>query len=187
MSAGWRLLVLVALCSACASNASNEKLESGHRSVGLDRACTVAGPEVCFNARDDNCNGPIDEGCGLESGLIQFAIAWDEAEADVDLEVTDPKGEVVELGRATSGGLVKDRDCPGRDNDCRGLNVENVTLTAGEKLLRGTYVVRVRLESWGKLEAPVRVNLGVRMGPKSHSRELSLVHEKEARRFEFEL
>jgi hypothetical protein len=66
--------------------------------------------------------------------------------------------------------------------------VENVTLSSGDKkLLRGKYVVRVRLESWGKLEAPVRVNLGVRLGPKSHARELSLVHEKEARRFEFEL
>ena len=47
--------------------------------VVLERACTPSGPELCFNARDDNCNGIIDEGCGVSTGLVQFVIAWDDA------------------------------------------------------------------------------------------------------------
>src|ERR1700733_1512749 len=35
--------------------------------VTLAQACTPTGPELCFNAVDDNCNGVIDEGCGLET------------------------------------------------------------------------------------------------------------------------
>lgn len=150
-------------------------------------ACVVAGPEICFNARDDNCNGPIDEGCGVEGGLIQFVIAWDEDAADVDLEVTDPKGEVAELGQPTSTGLIKDRDCPGKDNACRGANVENVRLGASKKPVRGRYVVVIRLESWSRVDAPIRVNLGARLGPRRFSSTLEFQREKQERRFEFEL
>src|SRR5204862_3699425 len=28
--------------------------------MSLETACTPTGPELCFNARDDNCNGIID-------------------------------------------------------------------------------------------------------------------------------
>src|SRR5256885_1157700 len=51
----------------------------------LTEACVPTGPERCFDARDDNCNGIIDEGCGVASGLVQFVIAWDAPGADVDL------------------------------------------------------------------------------------------------------
>ena len=84
--------------------------------VSIVSACTPSGPELCFNAADDNCNGIIDEGCGLHTGLVQFAIAWDEPRADVDLRVFDPSGELVEVGRPARSGLVKERDCPGRNN-----------------------------------------------------------------------
>src|SRR5262245_972176 len=58
----------------------------------LREACVPTGPERCWNARDDNCNGIMDEGCGVSTGLVQFMIAWDAPTADVDLLVTDPKG-----------------------------------------------------------------------------------------------
>ncbi|HEX2669854.1 MAG TPA: hypothetical protein VHM25_03225, partial [Polyangiaceae bacterium] len=59
------------------------------------KPCAPTGPELCFNATDDNCNGIIDEGCGLHTGLVQFAIAWNEPRADVDLRLFDPSGELI--------------------------------------------------------------------------------------------
>jgi tRNA (guanosine-2'-O-)-methyltransferase len=139
----------------------------------LRQACTPSGVEQCFNARDDNCNGIIDEGCGVATGLVQFAVAWSEPGADVDLEVTDPNGELAEVGRASKSGLVKDRDCPGKTSACRGQNMENVYLEEGDAL-RGKYRVRVRLEKLGGENPPIRVMLGARVGPKTYSLELEL-------------
>jgi len=95
--------------------------------VTLQMACTPTGPELCFNAIDDNCNGVIDEGCGVGTGVLQFTIAWREEAADVNLRVTDPSGAVVDAKqRASRGGLRLDRDCPGVTESCGGQNTENV-------------------------------------------------------------
>jgi tRNA (guanosine-2'-O-)-methyltransferase len=140
--------------------------------VGLESACTPTGPEICFNARDDNCNGVIDEGCGLHTGVLQFVIAWEAPEVDVDLNVYDPTGEIARVGEATSAGLLKDRDCP-RTGECQGQNVENVYLTESEPK-KGHYKVVVHLEKLNGASAPVRVRLGVRMGPKSYGMAVDL-------------
>ena len=137
------------------------------------KVCAPTGPELCFNATDDNCNGIIDEGCGLRTGLVQFVIAWDEPRADVDLRIFDPSGELVEVGRPARSGLVKERDCPGRNNECRGQNFENVYLGDGEPP-RGEYRARVRLESLGGENPPIRVAFGARVGPKTYSATVSL-------------
>ena len=137
------------------------------------KACTPTGPELCFNATDDNCNGIIDEGCGLRTGLVQFVIAWDEPHADVDLRVFDPGGELIEVARAARSGLVKERDCPGRNNECHGQNFENVYLGEGDPL-RGEYRVRVRLEALGGENPPIVVAFGARVGPKTYSVSVSL-------------
>jgi tRNA (guanosine-2'-O-)-methyltransferase len=137
------------------------------------KACTPTGPELCFNATDDNCNGIIDEGCGLHTGLVQFVIAWDEPRADVDLRVFDPSGELVEVGRPARSGLVKERDCPGRNNECRGQNYENVYLAEGDPP-RGEYRARVRLEALAGENPPIHVAFGARVGPKTYSATLSL-------------
>jgi hypothetical protein len=152
----------------------------------IQRACTPTGPELCFNARDDNCNGIIDEGCGINTGLVQFAIAWNEPLADIDLNVTDPNGELVEVARSTESGLVKERDCPGRSNECRGQNMENVYLEDGDPV-RGVYRVRVRLEKLGGESPPIRVTLGARVGPKTYSVEFELSRPEEERELSLEL
>ncbi|MFO0564454.1 MAG: hypothetical protein U0263_02270 [Polyangiaceae bacterium] len=141
--------------------------------VVVKQACTPSGPELCFNARDDNCNGIIDEGCGVPTGLVQFVAAWNQPNADVDLEVTDPNGELAEVGRASKSGLLKDRDCPGKSNGCARQNFENVYLEEGDPV-RGKYRVRVRLEKLGGENPPISVMLGARVGPKTYSMEFEL-------------
>jgi len=91
----------------------------------------------------------------------------------VDLRVFDPSGELVEVGRPARSGLVKDRDCPGRNNECRGQNLENVYLADGDPL-RGEYRVRIRLEALGGENPPIRVAFGARVGPKTYSATVSL-------------
>lgn len=152
----------------------------------LESACVGGGPEMCFDARDDNCNGIIDEGCGVRTGAIQFAIAWRDPEADVDLEVTDPAGEVIEVGRVAQSGLVKERDCPGRGNECHGQNLENVYLDEGEPP-RGRYRVKVRLEKAGHEAPPLRVTLGARVGPKAYAAVIELVAAGDLRQLDIDL
>lgn len=152
--------------------------------------CVVTAAEVCLNARDDNCNGLIDEGCGQVSGLVQFVIAWSTADADVDLLVTDPNGELVETGALPESGLVKERDCPGRpgrEQGCGGRNTENVYLEANKEVLRGTYKVRVRLERLGEGEAPVVVNFAARLGPKTHQQKFTFDRREQERTLTLQL
>ncbi len=189
-----RALALVALAQAACIEPVPAKdpfamrdvvVPEGHR---LELACVPSGPERCFDAVDDNCNGVIDEGCGLHTGILQFVIAWDAAEANVDLEVSDPSGELAGIGGPTAAGLVKDRECPGDDGACFGQNIENVYL-AGTELERGRYRVEVKLVALRGASAPVSVRLGVRVGPRSHamSFELSPGEGSDRRSFEFTL
>lgn len=142
--------------------------------VALETACTPTGPELCFNAKDDNCNGVIDEGCGLHTGILQFAIAWDEPDADVDLRVTDPTNDTAQKGKVTNAGLEQDRECPTNDNQgCNGQNVENVFLSEGEPK-HGRYRVEVHLDKLGSATPPVKVRLSARLGQRSFSMVMEL-------------
>src|SRR5580692_5641179 len=103
----------------------------------LAQACTPTGPELCFNAVDDNCNGVIDEGCGIQTGVMQFTIAWSVPAADVNLTLVTPSQERVpgdhgarSRATATGGTFQLDRDCPG-DDGCAGQNEENISLEGG--------------------------------------------------------
>src|ERR1017187_6686807 len=133
----------------------------------IAEACTPTGPELCFNAVDDNCNGVIDEGCGLETGLLQFTIAWSAAAADVNLSITTPGDEHLPNGRerSTKSGFHLDRDCPGEDG-CGGQNVENVYFDGAEPP-RGSYSVDITLADLHGAESPVQVHFGARLGSRT--------------------
>jgi hypothetical protein len=127
------------------------------RKVSAERSAT----EVCLNALDDNHNQIIDEGCNEPQGDVFFALAWSDPSAKLDLIVTDPRGELAPIGRATPLGLVRARDCPGQDRACQGMNYETSVLE-GEEPVTGTFVVRVRFEGTEPAGQRVRAQLGVR-------------------------
>jgi hypothetical protein len=184
----------LAITAACTASQPRSKaaaeptpvLGPGPQNTNLDAGCTPSGPERCFNATDDNCNGIVDEGCGVSTGLLQFVVAWDKPAADVDLEVTDPNGELAEVERASESGLVKEHDCPGQNNECHGQNLENVYLE-GSEVTRGSYRVRVRLEKLGGEDPPVEVTLGARVGPKTYRARLVLAAAGDERVLVFQL
>lgn len=162
------ILLLAALALGCGANPSQAKVAAVSGEGLPESTLVTTAPEVCGNALDDNGNGLADEGCGIATGTVQFLVAWDEQNADVDLRVTDPNGELAETGRPTASGLVKERDCPGRDGDCRGRNLENVYLEQGEPV-RGDYRVRIRLVSLSGAEPPISVRFAARLGPRAYS------------------
>lgn len=149
--------------------------------------CLPQGYEVCFNALDDNCNGALEEGCGVPAGVVQFMIGWDALRADVDLNVTDPNGELIEAGRVVRSGLIKTRDCPGRRQECGGVNLENVFLEGNKAPTRGTYRVSVALESLGGEQAPIWVNLSSRLGARRYAFEIRLLSPEDERHVELTL
>jgi hypothetical protein len=150
--------------------------------AALEQACTPTGPEMCFNAVDDNCNGVIDEGCGLETGLLQFTIAWSAAAADVNLSIVAPGDEHLPNGheRSTKSGFHLDRDCPG-DDGCGGQNVENAYFDGAEPP-RGSYVVEITLVDPHGAESPVQVHFGARLGPRTVGFDVSLASGDDAQR-----
>ena len=153
--------------------------------VTLYSACTPTGPELCFNAIDDNCNGVIDEGCGIGTGLLQFTIAWTEPKADVDLLVTDPSGDKVsEATRTTPAGLRLDRDCPGEG--CNGQNVENVFFE-GSDPPKGHYSVEIKLTDPHDAPLPIHVRFGARVGNRTFGAEMDLSRAEDRKLFAFEL
>lgn len=150
-------------------------------------ACVPTGPETCFNANDDNCNGIIDEGCGVGTGVLQFMIAWGDSPADVDISVVDPNGgKVHKANRSGGSGLQLEKNCP--EDGCHGQNVENVFFEGNEPP-RGKYAVEVKLADARGAELPVRVHLAVRIGSRTYGADLALLPEKgqDKQTFTFEL
>jgi hypothetical protein len=142
--------------------------------VELAMACTPTGPEKCFNAIDDNCNGVIDEGCGVATGPLQFSIAWNEAASDVDLAVTDPAGVTTSAqNKSSQTGFRLDRDCPA--DACSGQNEETVYFE-GTEPPRGKYRVEVKLGETRGAQLPLCVRLGARVGTRTFGANVSLGH-----------
>ena len=113
--------------------------------------------------------------------------AWGEEEADVDLLVTDPGGDLIKTGAPSGAGLVKDRDCPGTDRRCRGQNMENVFLEPDAEPVRGTYRVTVRLEKLNGARLPIKVRVGARLGPRVYGFSTELGAQGQEQTFTFRL
>jgi len=182
-------------CGAPSHNAHNAKepgLDLVAKNVVADdgvvmqMACVPTGPELCFNAVDDNCNGIIDEGCGSATGVLQFIAAWGDSPADVDLVVVDPNGsKITRSSPTTASGLKLEKSCP---DDCHGQNIENVYCENNDPP-RGRYVVEVKLADARDAELPVKVHLSARVGSRTFSMDFTLSPEQgqNKRGFTFEL
>jgi hypothetical protein len=149
--------------------------------VPLTMTCTPAGPELCFDATDNNCNGVIDEGCGVDTGPLQFAIAWAEG-SDVDLEVYDPAGNLAKPGERTEGALAKDRDCGRPQSSCHGQNMENVYFV-GPRPPAGRYRVEIKLDKPDDVRFPVKVRFGGRIGGKTFALDVELASPEDVKVF----
>ena len=155
--------------------------------IVVTSACTPTGPELCFNANDDNCNGVIDEGCGVGTGVLQFVVAWGDSPADIDLAVTDPAGSKVhKTNRSSTSGLQLEKNCP--EDGCHGQNMENVFFEGNEPP-RGKYTVEVKLVDPHGAELPVRAHLSARVGNRTFAMDLVLAPggAQEKQGFTFEL
>jgi tRNA (guanosine-2'-O-)-methyltransferase len=154
----------------------------------LEQACTPTGPELCFNAIDDNCNGVIDEGCGEETGVLQLTIAWGASQADVNLALETPDHVRVRDPRTpptASGGCALDRDCP-RSDACRGQNVENIHCDALEPP-PGHYTAEISLGQLNGADSPVKVRFGARLGGRTLGFDLELSPEDPKKTFSFDV
>lgn len=155
--------------------------ESG---VTLEYACVPTGAEKCFDAIDDNCNGLIDEGCGLPTGPIQFVIAWGDNPVDVDLTMLDPSGNRINETARNRAGFKLDRDCP-RDG-CQDANYEVIHFEGADPP-HGTYIVEVKLGEVGRGKLPAKVHLGARVGTRSYGAQFQLTVEEPSKKLEFTL
>jgi hypothetical protein len=185
--------LLVSVASACGpagrpaggAEAYNAQSIACSEGVELVTACTPTGVEICFNAIDDNCNGVIDEGCGIATGLLQFSIAWGEAAADVDLTVVDPAGTTTSAqNKSTPTGFRLDRDCP--TEQCNGQNEETVYFEGNEPP-RGKYRVEVKLNDPKGASLPLCVRLGARVGSRTFGANVNLTSKDEKKSVTFVL
>ena len=153
--------------------------------VSFSSVCTPTGPELCFNAVDDNCNGVFDEGCGVGTGILQWEVAWGDSPAEIDLIVTDPAGDKLsDANRSTPSGLHLDHVCP--KDGCHGQNLANAYFE-GNDPPKGHYAVEVKLVDPKGASLPLRVQFGWKVGGRSSTAELEIASPDDKKEFTFEL
>lgn len=150
--------------------------------LALSSACKKTGVERCFNATDDDCNGLVDEGCGLPDGDVALLAAWEDNPAALDWILYLPGGKKLDKASKRSGSFRYVKDCP---EACFGQNVEAIVASEGAPA-HGIYRAELRLKTAVGAELPVRVRLALRFGTRVESVELTfdLDHEMHVVRFE---
>jgi hypothetical protein len=123
----------------------------------LENQCRQEAVEAC-NGLDDDCDGQIDDGCGVQSGQLQIAFGW-EGGADVDLYVLDPRGYTVSYqNRESPSGAILDHDGRGA---CGTPESSIESVYWARRPPDGRY--RVEVHHWGTCGSPgqVRGNLSI--------------------------
>lgn len=125
----------------------------------LSNRCKATGLERCFNATDDDCNGLVDEGCGLPDGEVALLAAWEDNPAALDWVLFLPEGKKLDKQSKRSGVFRYVKDCP---EGCFGQNVE--AIVAEGLPAHGVYRAELRLKAAVGAELPVRVHVALRFG-----------------------
>ncbi|MDD9944127.1 MAG: hypothetical protein OXU20_23995 [Myxococcales bacterium] len=102
----WLMACGAALGTSTSNEAGGAEAGPGDRTPRPDvaggatalRTDDCSAPDGTCNARDEDCDGIIDEGCGYGTGAVQITLAWDSG-ADLDLYVTDPSGQTIFFNR----------------------------------------------------------------------------------------
>lgn len=185
-------VALAAAALACSAQRIQARTPAVGRTIihGGDQAqlgalCAHPTLETCFDARDNDCDGLFDEGCGLPDGALQLIVAWDAPEVDVDLSVVDPEGYLAQVGQVTALGLTKDRDCPRTTNECGGQNLEVVS-RLGQGVPMGRYRVLIRLVNPIQVMERIEVRLGGKVGSAPITGAFTLSTQNSEVRFELE-
>ena len=135
--------------------------------------CTPTGLELCFDATDNNCNGIIDEGCGVQTGPLQFAIAWAEGIRRRS-QCHRPQGRTRQAGRPHRVGAdQRSRLRPAAELVPRPEH--------GKRIFRGRdpaqgelRQVEIKLDNPDEVRGPVKVRFGGRIGVKTFSLDVQL-------------
>lgn len=149
----------------------------------LSSTCKRTGVERCFNATDDDCNGLVDEGCGLPDGDVALLAAWEDNPAGLDWVLYLPGGKKLDKVSKKSGAFRYVKDCP---DGCYGQNVEAVVASEGAPA-RGAYRAELRLVSAAGAELPVRVRVALRFGTRVEQAEVAFDLDHETKIVVFEL
>lgn len=151
--------------------------------AALSGACKKTGVERCFNATDDDCNGLVDEGCGLPDGDVALLAAWEDNPAAIDWVLYLPDGKKIDKRASREGAFRYAKDCP---DGCYGQNLEAIVSAAGTPA-PGAYRAELRLRSAVGAELPVRVHVALRFGTRVHQADVLLDLDHETRVLTFTL
>jgi hypothetical protein len=182
------------VASVLCACASPKRVPAGEAAASLKQTresepsafCAPRGPEVCLDGVDNNCNGLSEEGCGVAQGTVHFFVSWKRPEVDIDLVVVDPSGATAEVGAVSRGGLLKERECPGKSEaSCKEGVYENVVLVASRQPMPGRYRVEVTADP-APAEA-VMVVLTGRLGSQLIREQFSLDSMVSTRKFDWSL
>lgn len=151
--------------------------------AALSATCKKTGVERCFNATDDDCNGLIDEGCGLPDGDVALLAAWDDNPASIDWVLFLPGGKKLDKQSKRVGAFRYAKDCP---DGCFGQNVEAIVAAEGPPA-PGAYRAELRLRSAIGAELPVHVHVALRFGTRVEQADVTFDLDHETRVMTFQL
>lgn len=133
--------------------------EQPHAARALATRPEYLGVERCYNAWDDNENGRLDEGCSVPQAAVSVMLAWSDEQADLDLIVADPAGEIATPQAPTQSGLATSLDCP-EDEGC-GAQAYEMAIVEEDTYVGGRYQVKVLARKFVPGQAPLVAQLGI--------------------------